>query len=140
MKLFAALIAVAAWSAASGWQPVFAQVAPNPTEIAQYTGLQAAAHQGDVARLQSLASAAGAALETRDGRGRTAIHIAAFARQRAAIRILAKAGAKIELLDNDRYDAVTSRIVAGNLSRYLSRLRRSVCALRRKRQQPALGK
>ena len=109
-----AMMLVASLGAWLAGKPLMAQVAPNATEISQYTGLQAAAHQGDVARLQSLASAPAAALEARDGRGRTAMHIATFARQRAAIRILAKAGAKLELLDNDRYDPVTITAVAND--------------------------
>ena len=95
-------------------QPVAAQVAPSAAEIGQYSGLQAAAHAGDTARLRALTSVPAAALDARDGRGRSALHIATFARQREAIRILAKAGAKLELLDNDRYDAVTIAAVAND--------------------------
>ena len=40
------------------------------------------------------------------------MHVAAFARQREAIKALAAAGAKLELLENDRYDAVTIAAVA----------------------------
>ena len=95
-------------------QPVAAQVAPSAAEVGQYSGLQAAAHAGDTARLRALTSVPAAALDARDGRGRSALHIATFARQREAIRILAKAGAKLELLDNDRYDAVTIAAVAND--------------------------
>jgi ankyrin repeat protein len=44
--------------------------------------------------------------------GRTPLHVATFARQRGAIRALVKAGADINLLENDRYDAVTIAAVA----------------------------
>lgn len=90
--------------------PAAAQTAPGAQEIAAYTGLHAAAHAGDVKRITQLAAAA--SLDTRDGNGRTPIHVAAFARQREAIRALVKAGANINLLDRERYDAVTIASVA----------------------------
>ncbi len=86
-----------------------AQVAPSAAEAAAYQGLLAAAHKGDVARV---AGAAKASLEMRDGRGRTPIHVATFAKQRDAIRALARAGADLDALENDRYDAVTIASVA----------------------------
>ena len=91
-----------------------AQVSPSVDEVARYTGLHAAAHEGDVARIQRL-TADGVKrpeLDARDGRGRTPVHVATFAHQRDAIRVLAKAGADLGLLDNDRYDAVTIAAVA----------------------------
>jgi ankyrin repeat protein len=90
---------------------VLAQVAPTASEAAQYDGLHAAAHRGDVAELKKRI-AAGAKLELRDRHGRTPLHVATFARQRAAIRILANAGADLGALENDRYDAVTIAAVA----------------------------
>ena len=86
-----------------------AQVAPSATEAAAYRGLHAAAWQGDAARV---AGADKAALEARDGRGRTPLHVATFAKQHAVIRALAQAGAKLGALENDRYDAVTIASVA----------------------------
>ena len=47
-----------------------------------------------------------------DPRGRTPVHVATFARKREVIAALAKAGANLELLENDRYDAVTIAAVA----------------------------
>lgn len=88
-----------------------AQTAPGSAEVARYTGLHAAAHTGDSARLQQLI-ASGAQLNARDSHGRTPLHVATFARQRDAIRLLAKAGAQLDLLENDRYDAVTIAAVA----------------------------
>ena len=114
MKSRAALVLMAGLFIWHSAQPVAAQVAPSAAEIGQYSGLQAAAHAGDTARLRTLTSVPTAALDARDGRGRSALHIATFARQREAIRILAKAGAKLELLDNDRYDAVTIAAVAND--------------------------
>lgn len=94
--------------------PVAAQVGPTPAEAARYTGLHAAAHQGDLGALDRLLAAQppAALLDARDGHGRTAVHVAAFAKQREVLRRLAKAGAKLELLENDRYDAVTIAAVA----------------------------
>ena len=93
-----------------------AQTGPSPAEAARYTGLHAAAQRGDVALIDRL-TAGGANrpdLNARDGHGRTPVHVAAFARQREAIRALARAGANLELLENDRYDAVTIAAVAGD--------------------------
>ncbi len=88
-----------------------AQVAPSAAEVAAYSGLHAAAHKGDVGKIQRIA-ASGVALDSVDGNGRTALHVAAFARQRDALRALVKAGASINRLENDRYDAVTIASVA----------------------------
>ena len=91
--------------------PVAAQVGPSATEIRQYMGLHAAAQKGDVPQIEKLA-ASKAALNARDGNGRTPLHVATFARQRDAIRALVKAGTDINLLDNDRYDGITIASVA----------------------------
>jgi uncharacterized protein len=88
-----------------------AQTAPSAAEAAAYRALHAAAYRGDVAALR-LALAGGAAIDGRDGRGRTPLHVATFARQREAIQALAAAGANLGLLENDRYDAVTIAAVA----------------------------
>lgn len=100
-----------ALSLAFGGITAQAQVAPSAAEAAAYTGLHAAAHKGDVAKVQSLV-ASGAALNATDAYGRTPLHVATFARQREAIRALAKAGADLNRLEADRYDAVTIASVA----------------------------
>jgi ankyrin repeat protein len=87
-------------------------VAPSPAEAAAYVGLHAAAQRGDAAAIQALAAADRAALESRDARGRTPLHVATFARRRDAIRALARAGANLSALESDRYDAVTIAAVA----------------------------
>jgi ankyrin repeat protein len=89
--------------------PVHAQVAPSGAEAERYTGLHAAAWRGDVAAIEK---APKAALEARDGNGRTPLHVATFAKQRDAVRALLRAGANSAALDNDRYDAVTIAAVA----------------------------
>ncbi len=94
--------------------PAVAQVAPTAVEAATYQGLHQAAWRGDTSRLTALI-AAGAGLEVRDARGRTAVHIATFARQGDVLRVLAKAGAALGSLEDDRYDAVTIASVADDV-------------------------
>ena len=67
-----------------------AQVGPTAAEAAHYQGLHAAAHTGDAQRITALA-ASGADVNAR-----------------------ASAGAKLDLLEHDRYDAVTIASVAGD--------------------------
>lgn len=88
-----------------------AQVAPSAAEASAYTGLHAAAHKGDAAKIARLVTG-GAAVNATDAHGRTPLHVATFARQHEAIRALVKAGADINRLENDRYDAVTIASVA----------------------------
>ncbi|MFV0671765.1 ankyrin repeat domain-containing protein [Variovorax sp. tm] len=88
-----------------------AQVPPLAAEVLAFEGLHQAAWHGDLQKLKSLI-ASGANLDARDSRGRTPLHVATFARQREAIRLLAKAGADLDLLEDDRYDAVTIAAVA----------------------------
>ena len=92
-----------------------AQVPPTPSEVAHYTSLHAAAHRGDLAKIEKLTatkSDVGVNVNACDAYGRTPLHVATFARQRDAIRALAKAGANLELLESDRYDAITIAAVA----------------------------
>ena len=89
-----------------------AQTAPSKAEASRYTGLLAAAYKGESAAIAHIAAGEKAALSARDGHGRTPLHVATFARQRDAIRALAKAGANLDALENDRYDAVTIASVA----------------------------
>lgn len=102
--LFASCLALSALPAA-------AQVGPTPAEAVAYVGLHAAAHKGDVSRIEALA-AAKVDLNARDTNGRTPLHVATFAKQREAIRALVNAGAAVDLLDKDRYDGVTIASVA----------------------------
>ena len=88
-----------------------AQVPPSSVEVARYAGLHAAAYRGDVVNVRSLILTK-ADINARDSYGRTAIQVATFARQRGAILALAQAGANLELLESDRYDAVTIAAVA----------------------------
>ena len=89
----------------------FAQVAPAAGEVARFGPLHSAAHRGDVAAIGRLV-AQRVDLNARDPYGRTALHVATFARQREVIRALAQAGADLSLLESDRYDCVTIAAVA----------------------------
>jgi uncharacterized protein len=77
--------------------------------VAGYSGLHAAAWRGDTA---AVAGVDRAAVNARDGHGRTPLHVATFARKVDTIRALAKAGADLGALESDRYDAVTIAAVA----------------------------
>ncbi|QGW85014.1 ankyrin repeat domain-containing protein [Variovorax paradoxus] len=88
-----------------------AQVPPQAAEVLAYEGLHRAAWHGDLPKLKSLI-ATGTNLDARDARGRTPLHVATHARQREAVKLLAKAGAKLNALEDDRYDAVTIASVA----------------------------
>lgn len=103
-----ALAAVLGLGAVSGAR---AQVPPLAAEVLAYDGLHQAAWQGDLPKLNALI-ASGANLDPRDPRGRTPLQVATHARQREAIKLLAKAGANLDLLEDDRYDAVTIASVA----------------------------
>ena len=89
-----------------------AQVPPSAAQVAAYRGLLAAAQRGDVAQVDRLLAAAPHSLVERDSHGRSAVHVATFARQHEVLRRLAGAGADLGALDNDRYDAVTIAAVA----------------------------
>ncbi len=108
ISLALSLALLLAWS-----PPAAAQVGPSPAEAATYRGLHAAAWRGDAATIRQLAAKGPAGvLDARDANGRTPLHVATFARHPEAIRALAQAGARLDLLDNDRYDAVTIAAVA----------------------------
>lgn len=90
---------------------VQAQTPPSPAQVAGYTGLHRAAHDGDVATIVALA-AEGADVDARDGAGRTPAHVAAFASNDEALRALAAAGADMNALENSAYDVLTIAAVA----------------------------
>lgn len=108
---FGALAVALGMGAALGAQ---AQVPPQAAEVLAYEGLHRAAWHGDLPKLKSLI-ATGANLDARDARGRTPLHVATHARQREAVKLLAKAGAKLDALEDDRYDAVTIASVADDV-------------------------
>lgn len=91
--------------------PLLAQTAPSASELAAYDGLFRAAHEGNVKMIERLVKD-GADVNARDRRGRTPIHVAAFASEDEALRALAKAGADINALEHQAYDVVTIAAVA----------------------------
>src|SRR5690606_17143426 len=99
--------------AAFGAIPAKAQTPPSAAQVARYGGLQQAAWAGDLAAIERLA--AGGGIDARDGHGRTALHIAAHARKRVAMRLLVRLGADHQALDAQRYDAVTMAAVADDV-------------------------
>lgn len=114
MKRFLAAICSLGLAAALAPLPISAQTPPSASEIAGYRDLFAAAHTGNIATIERLA-AAGAAMDARDGHGRTVLHIAAHARQRETMRALVRLGADPRALDAQRYDAVTIAAVADDI-------------------------
>lgn len=108
-----AVLAVALGLGASAG--VSAQVPPLAAEVLAYDGLHRAAWHGDLPKLKALI-ASGASLDARDPRGRTPLHVATYARQRDAVKLLAKAGVNLDLLEDDRYDAVTIAAVADDVA------------------------
>jgi len=99
---------------ALGFAPAaLAQTAPSPAEIASFDALHQAAQEGDVAQILRLAGQ-GVDLDARDGAGRTAAHVAAFASQDEALQALAEAGADMNALEHQAYDVVTIAAVAND--------------------------
>jgi len=91
-----------------------AQVPPSETERSAYTGLFAAAAHGDAVEIARLAGS-GARIDSRDGYGRTPLHVAAYGGKHEAMRALVAAGANPNALENDRYDIVTIAAVANDV-------------------------
>jgi uncharacterized protein len=90
-----------------------AQTPPSRSELAAYRGVHAAAAKGDAAGLERLASDK-TAVHARDAQQRTPLHVATFGQQREAIRALVRAGADLNALEGDKYDAVTIASVAND--------------------------
>jgi ankyrin repeat protein len=95
--------------------PASAQIAPSPAELAAYRGLHAAAAKGDPADIERLIKA-GAAIEARDGHGRTPLHVAAFMQKQDAARALLRLGADANAFEAQKYDIVTIAAVADDVA------------------------
>jgi uncharacterized protein len=95
--------------------PASAQIAPSPAELAAYRGLHAAAAKGDPADIERL-NKAGAAIEARDGHGRTPLHVAAFMQKQDAARALLRLGADANAFEAQKYDIVTIAAVADDVA------------------------
>lgn len=91
-----------------------AQVPPSANEFANYSGLHKAAAEGDLGSIKSNL-ADGAVVNGRDAMGRTPFHVAAYQKQQDAMRALADAGADVNALEHQAYDAVTIAAVADDV-------------------------
>ena len=103
--LFALLVLIA---------PTSAQAPPGTSELQAYRGLHAAAAKGDVAEIEKLVKS-GAAVDARDGRARTPLHVATFMQKPEAARALIRLGADANALDVQKYDIVTIAAVADDV-------------------------
>ena len=92
-----------------------AQTAPSLNESANYQSIHNAAYTGDLKGLRNLI-AQGVNIEERDKSGRTALHIATYARQQEVVKLLAEKGADMNALEYDDYDVVTIAAVDNDLS------------------------
>jgi hypothetical protein len=91
-----------------------AQTPPGAIEVAGYRGLFAAVVQQDMQALkQQLKSSPD--VDRRDEHGRSALHVAAYFQNHAAMRALVAAGADVNALEDDFYDIVTIAAVADDL-------------------------
>jgi hypothetical protein len=95
----------------AGTLPRAAQVPPTAEEVARLHGPARGGAPGRPGRAPAAAGRRPAALNARDSAWPHALHVATFARQREAVRRLA-AGADLQALEHDRYDAVTIAAVA----------------------------
>ena len=96
------------------WASAAAQVPPSPQEQRAYSDLFRVAVEGRAGEVARLV-AQGAAVNARDGHGRTPLHVAAFAGRTDVMRALVEAGADPNALEADRYDIVTIATVANDL-------------------------
>ncbi len=111
LRAVTASVLLALWVGLDG---AAAQVPPNTTDLRLYTGLHAAAANGDATEIERLAKAGGT-LEASDARGRTPLHVAAHRGHHAAARALLKAGANPNAFDAQRYDAITIASVVNDV-------------------------
>ncbi|MDD9878265.1 MAG: ankyrin repeat domain-containing protein [Magnetovibrio sp.] len=83
-----------------------AQTPPSAAEMRAYEGLHAAVAAGDLARMARLILA-GADVNATDTHGRTPLMVAAYGRDRDAVRALVRGGGNLNALDSQSYDVLT---------------------------------
>ena len=108
--MFRVFAFVVSWLISYG---AYSQTPPTASEIAAFSELHKAAHEGDLAAIAA-AIGAGADVNARDYKARTAAHISAFASQDAALAALADRGADLNALDHQLYDVLTIAAVAND--------------------------
>jgi ankyrin repeat protein len=93
---------------------VGAQEPPSPEEIAEYTGILAAAARGDAMQIRALIMK-GENPNVRDNYERTPLHVATYMGHHEAMRELVAAGANPNALEHDRYDIPhpKNRVIVG---------------------------
>ncbi len=93
---------------------VLAQSPPSYLEVAEYSGLFAAVVSRDSEALRQEIKIT-EDIDQRDSYQRTALHVAAYMGRHEAMRMLVKAGADPNALEQDFYDMVTIAAVADDL-------------------------
>ena len=93
----------------------FAQTPPASDEVLAYRGLFKAVIDHDLAALKKAISETDN-IDIQDKHGRTALHVAAYVSDHAAMRLLVDSGANPNALEHDRYDIVTIAAVANDLA------------------------
>jgi ankyrin repeat protein len=91
-----------------------AQTPPDAGEVANYRGLFSAVVHNDPQALEQQLKT-NAEIDQRDGHGRSALHLAAYFQNHAAMRALVAAGANANALEQDFYDIATIAAVANDL-------------------------
>lgn len=95
-------------------RPAFAQISPSQAELRAYSGLHAAAAQGDSAAVERLVGA-GEAIDSKDARNRTPLHVAVFRGRHAAARVLLRLRADPNAREAQDYDIVTIAAVQNDV-------------------------
>ena len=93
---------------------VVAQTPPGAFDVASYRGLFEAVVKRNMTALEQQLQA-DPKLDQRDDHGRSALHVAAYFQNHAAMQALVAAGADANALEGDFYDIVTIAAVANDL-------------------------
>ncbi len=110
----AALFLFLFWVIVSSPPVSYAQGSPSSMDKLSYSGLFAAASQGDADQIRDLV-ASGEKVDARDSHGRTPLHVAVFGGYHEAMKALVASGADPNALEKDRYDIVTIAAVANDV-------------------------